>query len=226
MSNLLEQRLARLEKNVRYYRFGFAGLLTAVTVFAFMSFNRKLPAPDVIQAKTFQVVDDQGRVLVELNKEDGNGQISTFTASGNKLVSMFTSDGGAGGINTFGKDGKVIFKVTNTTEGGGYMALFNGAGSEVGELGVTNAQSGYLRLNDSKGDKLIWMTYTQDGGGYLSLSNEGQETMRFSTPDAGGRMGIYNGSNTRIAYIGSQDNKDGNITVWNNAGTRTGGIPQ
>lgn len=225
MNNPLEQRIARLEKNLRFYRFGFAGLLIITAGFITMSFNNRKTAPDVIEAKAFHVVDDAGNVLVELNKEDGNGQISTFTPTNKRLVSMFTTDDGAGGINTYGKDGNVIFKVTNNTGGGGYMALFNSGKQEIAELGVTNTESGYFKLNDRSGNKQVWMTYTQDGGGYLSLSKGGQEMIRFSTPDAGGRIGIYNGSNTRIAYMGAQDTKDGNITIWNSAGTKSGGLP-
>jgi hypothetical protein len=225
MNPLLEQRVTRLEHNLRLYRFGFAALLIVVTGFLVMSFNNKKAAPDVLEARAFHVVDEKGNVLVELNKEDGNGQISTFSPYGKRLVSLFTTTNGTGGINTFDKSGQVLFKVTNTTEGGGYMALFNGAQKEVAEWGVTNTESGYMRLNDRSGNKLIWMTYTQDGGGYLSLAKDGQEMVRFSTPEAGGRMGIYNNSNTRVAYMGVQENKDGNVTTWNSAGTRTGGLP-
>lgn len=225
MPHSLEQRIAQLEKNVRFYRFGFAGLLAIAIGFIVMSFNNRQPVADVIQAKAFQVVDDNGKVLVELNKEDGNGQISTFNPAGTRLVSLFTTDDGAGGINTFDNDGDVTFKVTNTADGGGYMALFNSEKSEVAELGVTNIESGYLRLNDRNNNKLVWMTYTQDGGGYLSLSNKGQEMVRFTTPEAGGRLGIYNNSNTRVAYVGTQDSKDGNVTIFNSSGTRTGGLP-
>jgi hypothetical protein len=226
MSQLLEQRVIALEKNLRLYKFCFAGFFLLATGFVLMSFHQKGAAPDLIQAKAFQVVDNNGKVLVEINKEKNNGQITTFTSTGKRLVCLFTSDGGSGGINTFGKDGGVLFKVTNTTEGGGYLALFNSTGTEIGELGVTNNQSGYFRLNDRNGDKQAWMTYTQDGGGYLSLSNANKEMIRLSTTNAGGRLGIYNSLNTRIVYAGAQDTKDGNITVWDNAGTATGRIPQ
>lgn len=226
MNHSLEQRVAQLEKNLRLYRFGLTGIVIIAACLLVMSFNNKKTAPDVLEAKAFHVVDDRGNVLVEINKEDGNGQLSTFTPSGKRLVSLFTTDGGSGGLNTFGKGGNVLFKVTNTTEGGGYMALYNAATQEIAEMGVTTAESGYFKLNDRNGKKQVWMTYTQDGGGYLSLSNDGQELIRFSTPSVGGRMGIYNNSNTRIAYMGAQDTKDGNVTIWNSAGSRIGGVPQ
>ena len=226
MNPHLENRVAKLERTVRFYRLAFLGVFILSIGFILVSFNNKKSAPDVIEAKAFHVVDERGNTLVKINQDYNNGAISTFTPGGRKLVSLFTSNSGAGGINTFDKDGEVIFKVTNTTSGGGYMALFNANRKEIAEWGVTNAESGYFRLNDRYGEKLAWITYTQGGGGYFSLSDKGQELFRFSTTGSGARAGFYNGSGDRIAYIGAQDNKDGNITIWNSAGTRTGGLPQ
>jgi hypothetical protein len=227
MNHQLEQRVARLEKHIKFYQLSFIGLFISGLALLFMSFDRQKNAvPELLQAKKFQVVDENNRVLVEINKEGGNGQLSTFTPNGRRLVSLITSSGGAGGINTFDKSGDVLFKVTNTDVGGGYLALFNGEGKEVVETGVTTSETGYIRVNNRVGEKMAWITYTQDGGGYFSLSNNGKETFRLSTPEAGARMGIYNGNNVRVAYMGAQDNKDGNITVWSGTGTRTGGLPQ
>lgn len=226
MNQSLETRVASLEKNLRQYRLFIAGLLAIVAFGALMSFkSKKISAPDLIQAKAFQVVNDDGQVLVEINQEDGNGQLTTYTPQGKSLVSLFTTDAGSGGLNTFGANGKVIFKVTNTEEGGGYMALFNSTGNEVIESGVTEKQTGYFKVNDELGEKQAWITYTKDGGGYLSLSKGGKETIRLSTPEAGGRIGVYNNAGTRVGYIGAQENKDGNLTIWNSNGTQSGGLP-
>jgi hypothetical protein len=221
----IEQRVAQLEKNLRFYKIAFIGIAILAFGFIFMSFDKRNAVPDLLQAKVIQVVDDKGHVLVNLNNASGNGSISTYTPTGTKLVDLFTTDGGAGGINTFSKSGELIFKLTNTTTGGAYLALFNGEGSAIHEMGVTTMESGYFRINDRYGKKLAWMTYTQDGGGYFSLSKDDKEYFRLSTPDVGGRMGIYNKTGTRITYMGAQDTQDGNITVWNTSGTRLGGIP-
>ena len=226
--NQLETRVIKLEKNLRIYRIFTLLVMMGGMALLLMSHNDKKTAntpPDVIKAKSFEVVDDFGNVLIELNKEKNNGQISTYNPQGKRLVALFTSDGGAGAINTFDNDGHVNFKVTRTSEGGGYMALFNGAEKEVAEWGVTTNESGYFRLNDKNANKIAWMTFTQGGGGYLSLLNGSTESIRMSTPDAGGRIGIYNGSNNRIIFAGAQDNMDGNITMYNSTGTRSGGLP-
>ena len=225
MTNI-ELRMNRLEKQVRIYRIlafvlviGFSGVLIT-------GFKDKTAAPDVIKAKSFQVVNDNDVVIAEMNSESGNGQITTMTPTGKKLFQAFTVTGGGGGINTFDKDGEVNFKVTRTTDGGGYMALFNENRKEIFEVGTTTANSGYFRINDKYGEKLAWLTYTEGGGGYFSLSGKNnQELIKLSTPDAGGRVGIYNGDKKRINFLGAMDNQDGNITVYDKAGTKTGGIP-
>ncbi len=221
----LEQRVAVMEKSLKLYRIFFGLVIIAISTIALMSSREKNYVPDKLQAKSFEVLDDRGNVIAELSQDKGNGSLTTFTPAGKRLVDLFTSEGGAGGINTFDNDGDVLFKVTRTTGGGAYLALFNEDAKEITELGVTDNKSGYLKVNDKYGDKLAYITYTADGGGYFSLSNNNLETIRFSTPAVGGRIGISNRRNTRIAYIGTQDSQDGNITIFNNAGTSTGSIP-
>jgi hypothetical protein len=224
--NQLEERVARMEKSLRVYHILFALLIIITGTTLLMSHtSRTANVPDVIQAKSFQVVDNYGNVLVKLGMEKSNGSISTYQPDGKELVSLFTSDGGAGAVNTFDKYGNVIFKLTNTIGGGGYMALYNADVKEVAEFGTTTNSTGYFRINDKYGDKIAWLTYTEGGGGYFSLSNAGKETIRLSTPGAGGRIGVYNSSNTRIGFVGTMDNGDGNITIYNNYGTRSGGVP-
>ena len=222
----LEQRVIKLEKNLKTYRIVFCGLLVMSMGILLLSSAKKVNVPDVIKAKAFEVVDDNGSLLVEINKEKNNGQISTYTPEGKRLVSILTTSGGGGGaFETFDLNGKVLFKVTKTTTGGGYMALYNGYEKEIAEMGVTTGETGYLNLNDRNGSKIAWLTFTEGGGGYLGLLNNGNEVIRLTTQDAGGRISVYNKGNTRIGYLGANDNQDGNITIWNSIGTRTGGVP-
>lgn len=223
--NQIELRIAKLEKNLRLYRLFFSTSVIVLIAVILMSSGKKADVPDLIKAKAFQVVDDNGNVLLLLNKEKGNGQIATYSPGGQKLVRLFTSDGGAGAINTFDANGNLNFKVTRTTEGGGYMALYNSNVKEVMEVGVTKSDAGYLQINDDNANKLVWLTRTSSGGGYMSLSNNGKETMVMSTPGVGGRFSIYNSSDSRIGYFGTQDDRSCNLSVYNNSGTRIGGFP-
>jgi hypothetical protein len=223
--NPIELRVARLEKSLKAYRLFFGTAVIALIAFLLMSSGKRNDVPDLVKAKALEVVDDDGNVLMLLNKERGNGQLATYSTSGQKLVRLFTSDGGAGAINTFDANGKLNFKVTRTAEGGGYLALYNSAENEVMEVGVTKSDAGYLQVNDNNAKKLVWLTKTAEGGGYISTSKDGVESIVLSTPDAGGRISVYNRSNTRVGYLGVQDNEDGNLSVYNYSGTRMGGVP-
>ena len=116
--NQIEQRISKLEKSLRMYRLFFGTSVILLIAVVLMSSGKKNDVPDLVKAKAFQVVDDNGKVLLLLNKEKGNGQMATYSSSGERLVRLFTSDGGAGAINTFDANGTLNFKVTRTTEGG------------------------------------------------------------------------------------------------------------
>lgn len=223
--NPIEQRIAKLEKSLKMYRIFFSTSVIILIAVVLMSSGKKADIPDLVKAKAFQVVDDNGNVLLLLNKEKGNGQMATYSTAGQKLVRLFTSDGGAGAINTFDPNGNLNFKVTRTTEGGGYMALYNSSNMEIMEAGVTKSNAGYLQVNDNNAKKLVWLTRTAEGGGYMSLSNEGKESIVLSTPYVGGRISIYNRLDSRIGYFGTQDDNSCNLSVYNSSGTRIGGFP-
>src|SRR5688500_13449252 len=112
----MEQRIEQLEKQNRFYRVYFISVLVLSIAAVFMSFNKKEQVQDTIKAKNIQVVDNSGNVVVELTKSPttNNGEINTYTPSKKMLVSLFTSSGGAGAINTFNADELPVFKVTQT----------------------------------------------------------------------------------------------------------------
>ncbi len=222
----LEQRVMKLERSLKYYRLFFTVIVIGTFSVILMSSGNKYNVPELVQAKTFEVVDNNGKVIAKFGQEKGNGTLTTYSGAGNKLVSLITTEGGAGGINTFDDRGQLTFKVTNTKGGGGYFALYNDQQKEVVEYGVTNASSGYFRVNDRYGDKLAWLTYVEGGGGYFSLSNNGEETLSLAASGGGGRISAYNKKNKRIAYMGSQDSQDGNLTIFNSDGTISGSIPK
>ncbi len=223
--NQIEQRISRLERSLKAYRIFFGAAVITLFTFMLMSSGKKTEVPDLIKAKAFQVVDDDGNVLLLLNKEKDNGEVVTFSQSGQRLVRLFTSEGGAGAINTFDKTGKLNFKVTKITEGGGYMALYNSEEKEIMEAGSIIGNAGYLQINDHNAKKIAWITEVTNGGGSLSLYANDLGSIFLEAQSAGGRISVYNKGNTRIGYLGAQDNQDGNLSIYNNYGTRMGGVP-
>ena len=223
--NGIEQRLLKLENSLRLYRVFFSTAIIALIAVIFMSSGKINDVPDVIKAKNFQVVDNNGNILLELSQAKGNGQLITYSPTGQKLVRLFTSEGGAGAINTFDGNGKLNFKITKTTDGGGYMALYNSDEKEIIEAGSIIGNAGYLQVNDHSGTKIAWITEVKDGGGSLSLHNKDLGLIFLEAQEAGGRVSIYNKGDVRIGYIGAQNDQSGRAVVFDKSGTISGSLP-
>ena len=244
--------MADLEKSIRLYRIGFLRLILMVSFVMFSShYDRNSQLPDKIRAKSFELVDNNGNVLAEIDQDyNGNGEFYTKTPNGKQLVKLFTSTEGAGAINTFHPNGNVNFKVTNTSNGGGYLAVFNQSESPVVELGVQTNNGGYVRLRNQYKTEIVNIGSTTSNGGYMSTNNVngsevfsiktienenggslavmngyGQRRIALSAGEKGGRIGVYNNSEIRVGYLGCEDNQSGYMSVYNSSGTKTGNLP-
>ena len=72
--NSIEQRLQALEKANRKYRQIIFSVCIVAATLAFMAFNKKFQVPDLLQAKTFEVVNNDGKVMARmeaLKNKDG-----------------------------------------------------------------------------------------------------------------------------------------------------------
>ena len=87
--------------------------------------------PDVIQAKKFEVVNDAGKVIVELRNLRGggvdNGQLVTRISTGGTLVELGAGPGGGLVLTQNGKGGTLV-ELGTTVDGEGLVATENGKG--------------------------------------------------------------------------------------------------
>lgn len=224
MSQQLEDRVMLLEKKLKAYHALFAAFVLFLIVVTLLSFREDNASQDILTVRGLKVVDEQGRVVIELKQAAGVPEINTLSTSGKKTVSI-SSSGGVGNFFTFDSDGDLLFKVTSTKGGGGYMALYNSKLSPVLESGITVNEAGYIYLNDRSKKTFFNCTQSSTGGGVLSLSNDGIEAVNLSSPNAGGRIGVFNSSKIRVGYLGAEDNKSGALAIWDADGKRTGLMP-
>lgn len=203
-ANRIEQRLNKLESNVRLYKQIIFGLVGVVAFVVFMSFNQKSVLEDVVKAKEFQVVDEYGRVYMSLKKDAGAGQMDLFNSSGTKVLSLTTSDGGAGTVIGRDANGKKIYRLINVKGGGGSVGVYNSNETMVDELTITDRNTGYLEVNNADGNKMLVCTY---GSGSSS-----------------GIFSVYNSQNNRICVLGSDANSNGVLNVYDRAGGKLNGV--
>jgi hypothetical protein len=205
MSRLqIESRFNRLERSVKIYRIILLSIASVIAVVAILSFNKKTTSQDVLQAKEFQVVDDYGTVYMSLKRDGDAGEFNLYNSKGTKLISLLSSDGGAGTI--IGRDnyGKKTYRLINVKGGGGSLAIYNANETIADELTITDKNTGYLEVNNSEGNKMLLMTY---GSGSSS-----------------GIFSVYNNSNNRICVLGSDANSNGVLNVYNSSGSNLNGV--
>src|SRR5688572_28434827 len=155
MNTILEQRIAKLERSARMYQFAFIGIgLVALTVLITSFNNKGNQIPEKISAKAFEVVDDNGKVLVNMSSYNGNGAITTYDKTGNYLVDVFSNTSGYGNINIYDSKGKPTIQFYNVKGGGGAIAIKNKDGSNAIMLSLMTSGSGHLALNNSYGSPL------------------------------------------------------------------------
>jgi len=157
----MQNEITELRNQVRTLKrivYGFGCLLVAGVVVGATSLQT---VPDVIQAKKFEVVNDEGIVLVELSNLIGggvdNGMLVTRNSEGQTLVKLWASSVG------------------------GMVATENGKGQTLVRLGVTEGGNGAVTTENGKGQTLVRLGATTDGEGMVITEN-GKGTMTSHTP--------------------------------------------
>ena len=224
-------------------------MLSLFAVF-FMAFRNNKTAPDLIQAKKFELVDDKGNVLIRLSENDGNGTMKTYRSDGKRLLNLTYTTKNEGYIGVEDGADHELIRFSSTTSadgGGGYISIYNPSGKRTmslcnqysgGNIYVCNsdgytraaiqnnsAAGGYLALNNSSGNIAIQLSQTSSGNGDLYInSNSGDERVRLSVSSSGGNVQLKNNSKTMVVEMGVTAGEHGIINTYNSGGTYIQGI--
>ena len=111
----LDQRMARIERENRIHRalWGVAVLL----VLAFVVWGHAQPIPDVIQARSIQVVDAGGRRVAALDAMDTGGILRVFNKAGKAVAAMQVSSDGSGSVSVFNNAGVLVAALQVSSDG-------------------------------------------------------------------------------------------------------------
>jgi hypothetical protein len=124
----LEDRVETLERENRRYRRALVIGVLAVCAFAAFGFGEQ-QVQEKVQAKTIEVVDKNGKVLVRLGEFEGNGAVTTFNPSGQYLVDIVPTKSNSGGAVFYDGKGKQTMTFTDVVSGGGSIVLKNAQGT-------------------------------------------------------------------------------------------------
>jgi hypothetical protein len=198
----LEKRLEKLEKKLRIYQFAFMAIILAGGFLVITAFNKKVPVPDLIQAKEFQVVDDQGKTFISLKKDYDAGSIKVYNTEGTALIDLY-STAGTGAILTKTQTGKFACYIGAYNTGAAYIKIYNINEKAVDEIGSTSNDYGYVGVNNTNEDNILSITTTSYGDGIVS---------------------VYNRYKNRICVLGPDNYGNGLLNILNSSGQNMNGI--
>ena len=146
----LEENVRTLQKQVRRQRRWNIGLGLMVVVGGLMAAKGVTEAPDVVQAKKFEVVNDEGEILVRIGGRTFGGFLSLYNMAGKPIATLSTSPrGGAISINDNSAKPNVLILADRD---GGNVGIFGNGRGLVTSLGVDHTSGiGVIKILDSEG---------------------------------------------------------------------------
>jgi hypothetical protein len=218
----MQNEITELRNQVRTLKrivYGFGCLLVAGIVVGATSLQT---VPDVIQAKKFEVVNDEGKVVASFYANMGGGMLS-FSNKDGKVVAGLGSDevngGGVLGINN--KDGKTVAGIY-ADENGGVARVLNNKFTEVVQIDVDKNGDGQLRIFDREGKQFARLFLDDVGNGGLGIYNKDSkyEVAGLGVYDGWGVLGIYDRdgevvARLRAANYGTSENGGGLLKIFN-----------
>jgi len=194
-----DTRIESLETQVRTLKRMLFGVFGLVVVGGLLAAASMQSVPDVIQAKSFLVVNGEGKGVAVIGSDTEGGVLNIFNKDGEASISLLADQGG-GVLGVF-KDGNIAALIKGDSDGG------------------------FLRINN-KGGKQVAALYADPVGGQLVISNkDGQDAALFSSADEGGMAVFYNYNNPTtengVAGIGATvdgglfgiSNKEGKVVA-------------
>jgi hypothetical protein len=150
----LETRLRILEQRVARQR-----LLLIIVVCAFLTvgvgaFRGQVSAasagiPDVVKAKAFHVISEDGAMVVELSAVGDTGCVATYDSNGLTQTALGSDDEGGGYITCFNKKGEIHVNLGGDKDGG--QIVTNGKTGVPRVLLSGDKKGGFISTFDTEG---------------------------------------------------------------------------
>ena len=144
-----EDRIIVLETQIRTLKRIVCVVCCVLVAGVAISATQSQSVPDVIHAKSFEVVNDDGTAIVELGASTaGVGMITTRNNRGQEIVRLGVTVSGKGFIKTMNGNGEVLIQLGVTTDGEGVVQTMNGDGRKLVRLGGLHGQGGVWTYSD------------------------------------------------------------------------------
>lgn len=146
----VEDRLLKLEKSVRVWRFASIGLgIAALASLSAIGIDY-LGLRGTVRARKFVVANEKGSAIEIEKSPEGDGLISVHDSKGLPRVLLGNSQKGYGTVELYGgAEQKLVF--LGGSASGGQVALYNNEKKKVVDMQATRTNSGAVVVNDFDG---------------------------------------------------------------------------
>ena len=145
-----DDRLAKLEKSMRFYRWTTLGLVIVVSVLALGQGYLNFTIPSVTRTRRLEVVNDKGAVI-ELSAQDSGGLMTISNEKGRARLLMGASRKGTGQVELHGANDERAALLWGTTSGG-MLVLFNSDQKPVVDIQSDKKNCGVIAVNNYAGE--------------------------------------------------------------------------
>ena len=170
----MQNEITELRNQVRTLKrivYGFGCLLVAGVVVGATSLQT---VPEVIQAKRFEVVNDDGKTVAEIFADEDGGALRILNKDGQPVVGFFADeDGGMLGISN--KDGTPVSGLYSDKDGG-VLRIYSKDGASVATIFAREDGGAFGILNKDGGTVVGLFSDDNSDGRVITLDNKGEIT--------------------------------------------------
>ncbi|MDA7659971.1 hypothetical protein OAG01_00350 [bacterium] len=230
-----EDRIENLENRVRRQRRWNIALGAVVVVGGLMAATGVRSVPDVIQAKSFEVVGDKGETLVLLAanpKGDGAVEVRRKGRGGDlgaKVALLGVDESGNGSLNVFNRDGMTMIGLFGADPtGNGSLGVYSQRGKQVFQASPDPDGHGVVQVYNKDGKTIIAAVGAgpMGHGGISVFAKDGKQVVQAASDAAGeGVISVFNKNQKVVASMEVNTDASGIIGVLNNDGEVTAVLP-
>ena len=147
----VEERLARLEKSLRRWKFLSLGLALAVLAVAGGTAYDFLGVRGTVRAKRFIVVNERGAAIELDSTTEGDGIISLHDSMNIPRALLGNSRKGFGTLELYSGAQQKLVSIGGSGSGG-QIAVFNNSGRKVIDAQASKTNSGAIAVHDFDGN--------------------------------------------------------------------------
>lgn len=181
MTAQLTTEINELRNQVRTLKRMLFGVFGLVVVSGLLAATSLQSVPDVIKARSFEVVNKDGNLVAGLSVDpDGNGALAILSKDMQPTCAIVSASPYGGMLSLANMDGEQKVLITSTGSAG-TLHLYNNAGNKALHAGVNLGGNGHVTTHSSGG-----IATTRLGGNVIS---------------GVGELEIYNKGETRVVRI-------------------------